>query len=113
MPLAGGKRYRGHPVIRNQKMVSASHDLMGGIVKQVFQIKFQFQFRLQIIGKIGFHQINGSGKIEPVIPQVDQNHPFFKRKRTGAAVVKNPESMIGEQRKSQKISFVCFFSVRN
>ena len=76
--VAGGKRYL-HPVIRNKKMVSASHDLMGGIVKQVFQIKFQFQFRLQIIGKIGFHQINGSGKIEPVIPQVDQNHPFFKR----------------------------------
>ena len=68
-------------------MIAPLHDLMGGIVEEIVRVEFQHMIGgVVVIKKVGAY-IDRRGEIDTVVPEVKENHPFFKEKRAVCAVV--------------------------
>ena len=78
-----------HPVIRHEEMAAPFHDLVRGIEKQIIQIKFQDVIRCEIVLKKFFVDIDGSGNVDAVVPEIEQTDPFGKSERTGIVIGTN------------------------
>ncbi len=76
-----------HTIVRYKVVAASSHDFVGGIVEQVIGIKFQYMIRGQIVVKKAGPDVNGGPQIDAVVPEVQENHPFFKVQHGGGAVV--------------------------
>ena len=66
-----------HAVIRYEKMITALHDLVRGIIEQIILVKGQAQRGREIIIKIVLLQINGGRYINSVIAEIEQRDHFF------------------------------------
>ena len=78
--IPGGNAHL-HAIIRYKQMIPTSHDFMGGVVKQIVQVKFQNHVHCEIIFKIPASDIDRIGNIDSIVPEVHQTYPLSKRKQ--------------------------------
>jgi hypothetical protein len=93
-------------------MVSPAHDFMGGIIKKVIHIKFQYFRGRKVIVKESFSHIDGSTEINIVIPEIDEGNPFLKGQGRSSGIIMNGQGSIRKQAFSLLIGGSCLLTGR-
>ena len=76
-----------HTVVGHEIVTAASGYFAGGIVEQIVLIKNKKFSRREIVIKKTGTDVNGRRKIQPVVPEVNQAHPFGEGERSVLGIV--------------------------
>ena len=67
-----------HAVICDKEVSAAAADAVGGVVKQIVDIKCQIIIRAKIIKKKILFQIDGSFDVHAIVAEIDERNPLAK-----------------------------------